>query len=175
MNEILFENKFRRDKTTFKEIFFSYFFCSPIVIVYSIISALYTVSFILAIISGPQAVKDSILVMLFILFGYAILFIKYFQSVKIASERDNEVSGAEGIDCLITVTNDEIISNIKENNVALSFDKLEKAYQTKNYIVVETKAKLSYILKKDSFNVGDADSFIVFLREKGIRIKGKKN
>jgi hypothetical protein len=31
-----------------------------------------------------------------------------------------------------------------------------------------------YIFKKDSFSVGDGDSFHAFLREKGIKVKGKK-
>ena len=44
-----------------------------------------------------------------------------------------------------------------------------------SYVVVITKARLMFIFRKDSFTEGDADGFIAFLKEKGIKVTGKIN
>ena len=43
--------------------------------------------------------------------------------------------------------------------------------QTKNLILLKSRANLIYILRKDTFTKGTKDDFIAFLRSKGIKVK----
>lgn len=43
--------------------------------------------------------------------------------------------------------------------------------KTKNLILLQSKASLIYIFRKDTFTKGTTDDFVIFLRSKGIKIK----
>jgi hypothetical protein len=55
----------------------------------------------------------------------------------------------------------------------MTFDKIKGAVQTKNLILLRTKANMIWIFRKDSFSVGSKEEFISFLKNKGIKVKGK--
>ena len=55
----------------------------------------------------------------------------------------------------------------------VEFNKIKNAIQTKNYILLRSKANLIYIFCKDTFTVGTKEEFVSFLRAKGIKVKGK--
>ena len=53
----------------------------------------------------------------------------------------------------------------------LEYCNVNKAIQTKNLIILETKAKLFYVFAKDGFTKGSKEDFVAFLQSKGIKIK----
>ena len=174
MENILFENKFKRGREAMKEIYYRYFMCGPVTIAIYIVLALYLVSFIIAAFVSVEAVKQAAVPLAMLIFAALLMQFRYRQSVKLAVERDNEISGGEGLDVNITVTEDGFTNISEEGQSTIGFDRVKSAFVTKNYIAVLTKAKLIYILKKDSFTVGDFDGFVAFLQAKGIKVKGKK-
>lgn len=102
-------------------------------------------------------------------FVFIILFCS--QIIKIMVERDKEL-GIDNTEVVSEVTEDSI-KQICANNmqVEIRYSTIKRGHQTENYIVLQTKAKLLYVFKKDGFTVGDAEGFLAFLRSKGIRIK----
>lgn len=174
MKTTIFENKFKRGREAMKEIYFRYFMCGPVTIVIYVVLALYLVSFVIAAFVGPEAMVEAGVPLAMLIFAVLLMYFRYRQSVNLAVERDNELSGGEGLDINIAVTEESITNITEDGQSTVGFDRVKSAFVTKNYIAVTTKAKLIYILKKDSFTVGDYDGFIAFLTEKGIKVKGKK-
>jgi hypothetical protein len=103
------------------------------------------------------------------------MFISYRSQVKALVQRDREMSGGDPLCCEITVSDEEMTLTALESRSPVSINNLKSAFVTENYIVVITKARLMFIFRKDSFTEGDADSFIAFLKEKGIKVTGKNN
>ncbi len=85
--------------------------------------------------------------------------------------RDSEVHGKE-ISVETIVTNEYIQNTASTGAVnKLEYDKIRNSVQTKNLILLQSKANLIYIFRKDSFTKGDIESFIRFLNGKGVKIK----
>ena len=102
------------------------------------------------------------------------MIISYRSQVKMMVKRDREMANGRELVCNVTVTDGEITFSALDGKNSVSLENLKYAFQTKSYIVVVTNAKLMYLLKNDGFTVGNAEEFIVFLKEKGVKIKGKK-
>ena len=173
--EALFKNKFVRDENTAKEIYGYWYFKKPLMIVVYAVLGVYALSCILGFIIDFNSAKEAMPVFAMIVFFTAFIFISYRSQVKAMVQRDKEMSGGDALCCEISVSDDEIILTALESRSPVSMGNLKSAFMTKNYIVVITKARLMFILKKDSFTKGDAESFIAFLKEKGIKVKGKTN
>ena len=170
-----FINKFVRDENTAKEIYGYWYFKRPLMIVVYVILGLYTLSCILGFIVDFQSAKAAMPVFVMILFFVALMFISYRSQVKALVQRDREMSGGDPLCCDITVSDEEITLSALESRSPVSINNFKSAFATENYIVVITKARLMFILRKDSFTEGDADGFIAFLKEKGIKVTGKIN
>ena len=97
----------------------------------------------------------------------------YHFQVKTVIARDLETHGkAVGVE--ITVTDEFIESKASTGAVCkLDYGNIRVAVQTKNLIILRTRANLLYNFKKDSFTVGRAEEFLLFLKSKGIKVKGK--
>ena len=65
------------------------------------------------------------------------------------------------------------LDGIDTPSIELSFDKIKRVDQTKDYIFILTQAGLAYILKKDGFVSGSKEELIFSLRKYGIKVKGK--
>lgn len=175
--EILFENKFVRDESTAKEIYGYWYFRKPLMIAVYVALGFYALSCILGFILDFDSARESMPVFAMILFFVAFVLISYRSQVKAMIQRDKEMSGGEPLCCTVSVSSEEITLSTLESRSPVSMSNVKSAFLTKNYIVVITKARLMFILKKDSFTMGDTASFIAFLKEKGIRLmlaKGQK-
>jgi hypothetical protein len=85
-------------------------------------------------------------------------------------KRDRELF--DGEISISTVVTDQYLESIApDGTVKLSFDKIKKARQTKNLILLHTKTNLTFIFRKDGFTQGSVDEFKAFIRSKGIKIK----
>ena len=86
-------------------------------------------------------------------------------------KRDSEVHGKE-ISVETIVTNEYIQNTASTGAVnKLEYDKIRNSVQTKNLILLRSKANLIYIFRKDTFTKGNKEDFISFLNGKGVKIK----
>lgn len=168
--EGLFCNKFVRDKDTAKEVYVYWYFKRPLLIVVYAVLGVYALSCILGLIIDFNSAKEAMPVFAMIVFFTAFIFISYRSQVKAMVQRDKEMSGGDALCCEISVSENEITLSALESRSSVEMSNIKSAFETENYIVVLTKARLMFIFKKDSFTKGDAESFIAFLKEKGIKV-----
>lgn len=171
MDVALFENKFVREKETIKEIYKHWFFGRPVMICVYVLLCVYALSISLGLIFDPANAGEFLVPFVLLIFTGILMLISYHSQVKTMNLRDEELSGGRELLCEISVTEGEIVHSVLENRQSVSMASIKYAFITKNYVVVVSKAQMMYILKKDSFTVGDAEGFISFLRGKGVKIK----
>ena len=172
--ETRFENKYIRDKQTAKDVYGYWYFKRPIMIACYVVLGIWAAIYSLGAILTPGFASDNFIVAFVVIASMSIVLFAYYNQVNGMVKRDMELARGREILCKSTVTDSEIIFSNFGNEVAISIDNVKYAFVTNQYIALVTKAKLMCMFKKDGFTVGDADSFIAFLREKGIKVKGKK-
>jgi hypothetical protein len=74
MDGILFENKFRRDKTCIKEVFFTWSFKGKTMIILCILFAMFSVATILAIALGAEDMRDALYPLIALAFYIVFIF-----------------------------------------------------------------------------------------------------
>lgn len=166
--EVLFENSYTRDKEWAKDAHSYIYFRQPIMIVLDIIFALYVIIGI-----DNSIITKSIdwSYVLFPLIWYAFIVLVYIRSVNIAVKRDLEMHG-KAIEVTVIVANDIIKqSQSTGSEYQLNYCDIKKAVQTKKYIYLQTKANLLYSFNKDGFSIGNEKDFLMFLKNKGIKVK----
>lgn len=168
--ESRFENRFVRDEQTAKEVYQYWYFKKPVMIFAYVVLGLYSLACTIGLILDFQSAKESLPILAMIVFMVTFMIVSYFSQVRAMLMRDREMSGGENLCCDISVSDEEIVLSALDNRTPISWSNVKGAFVTKNYIVVLTKARLMFILKKDSFTKGDEAGFLSFLREKGVRI-----
>ena len=90
---------------------------------------------------------------------------------KITLKKNQEIYGNNG-EVISEVTQDSI-QQIHSNGsqYQIYYDTIKRSYLTQNYILLHSKANILYTFKKEGFSIGDVESFLTFLRNKGIKIK----
>lgn len=175
MNDVRFANKYIRDKGTAKEIYRYWFFKQPIIILVYVMFGLWTISYILGSIIDPWFAFDNSYTLVIIIFCCFLMVLSYMSQVRMMVKRDEEMAGGRELLCETVVTDTKITTMSLGNENTLGFDGIRYAFITKEYIVLVTKARRVFIFKKDSFTIGDTESFVAFLKLKGIKVRGKKN
>ena len=168
--EILFKNSYTRNKELAKEIYRFYYFQRKLLVVIYILFAL---SFLANIVSVALGEYYNIWVFVFVPLFVALQFYCYFRQVNTMVKRDNELHGKE-IE-VETIVTDTFIQNTASTGAVnqIEYDKIRNAVQTKNMILLRSKANLIYIFRKDTFEIGTKEEFISFLKAKEITVKGK--
>lgn len=169
-----FENSFVRDEDTAKEIYQYWFFKKPTMVAIYAILAFYSLACIVGLCFDFENAEDFMPPCVLAVFLPVMMIISYRSQVKMMVKRDREMANGRELVCNVTVTDGEITFSALDGKNSVSLENLKYAFQTKSYIVVVTNAKLMYLLKNDGFTIGNAEEFIVFLKEKGVKIKGKK-
>ena len=166
----LFENTYQRTKNIAKEMYRYFYFQRPICIFVYILASANLISTILSYILYQTYDFFSIGVILFF-FGFPALL--YTTQVRTVVARDKEAFGCEPM-ATITFTEETIYTTCATiKSVEYTYDKIAFARQTKNLILLKTKANLILILRKDAFTLGTKEDFIAFLKAKGLIVKGK--
>lgn len=167
--DILFKNKYARNKEIVKELYRYQYFQRGFFMFFNTLICLSVLANIVIILLGVLSAISNLILGLLLLF-YPVFC--YFTQVKMLLKRDKEIFGKEPeIEVIIT---DEYMKDANNEKTApIEFDKIKVVKQTKNLILIRTKARLIYILPKDTFTVGSKDEFIDFLRKKGVVVKGK--
>ncbi len=168
--ESRFENRFVRDEQTAKEVYQYWYFKKPVMIFAYVVLGLYSLACTIGLILDFQAAKESLPILAMIVFMVTFMIVSYFSQVSTMVKRDREMAQGGEVVCEVSVSDGEFAVTSLGNRTAIKIYNAKKAYITTNYIVVLTAARLMVILKKDGFTLGDAESFISFLREKGIHI-----
>ena len=166
----LFENSYQRTKNIAKEMYRYFYYQRPIYIIGYIVATISLVSSILSYISFQDFDALVIGTSLFI-FGFPTLL--YVSQVRAMVARDKEAFGCEP-QATITFTEESIfVTCATVTTMEYTYDKIAFAVQTKNLILLKTKANLIIIVRKDSFTLGTKEDFIAFLLGKGLTVKGK--
>ena len=165
--ETLFENVCVRNREVTKEIYNYYFFRRNWTVVAYIILGLVLAANLGVLCLEGEPYSRGLLIFIPLVFIFQIS--RYFNAVKTTVMRYEETDQT-----LITTTvTDEFIQMASQNGASgkLEYGNVNKAIQTKNLIILETKAKLFYVFAKDGFTKGTSEEFIAFLRCKGIKVK----
>ncbi len=168
--EIMFKNSYTRNKALAKEVYRFYYFQRKWLIVCYILCA---VSFLFNTVFALLSQSYNIGVLIFVPLFVAIQFYCYFSQVNTMIKRDNEVHGKEiEVETIVTPS---FIQNTASTGAVnrIEYDKINNAVQTKNLILLRSKANLIYIFNKATFDIGTKEEFILFLKTKGIKVKGK--
>ena len=166
--EVLFKNSFAKTEDWIKECNKYSLFRRPIFIVFHILS-------ILALCFGIYKVLFLHIIDILLLFipiwWFFVILMLYFRMNKITLKRNQEIYGNNG-EVISEVTQDSI-KQIHSNGsqYQIYYDTIKRGYLTQNYILLHSKANILYTFKKEGFSIGDVESFLIFLRNKGIKIK----
>lgn len=175
MDEIRFVNEYIRDKSVAKETYGWWFFKRPIMIVLYSLIGFYSVLVLATIIFLPET--EHIFTSVIVLVAYALylgmMLFSYRSQVKMMDRRDRELSHGAPLVCKVEATDTSLVFYALESRQSVMLCDIKYAFITEGYISVITNARLMYTLKKDAFTLGDAESFVAYLREKGIKVKGK--
>lgn len=171
----LFENETCRNEAAIKEVYKYWFFKRPLMVGIYLILGVYLLSGILGFVFDPESAREFIFPFVCIVFVTVLMIVGYFNQVKLLVSRDKERANGGDFICTVRISDSEIEQTAFDSKVNLPIEKVKYVLSTKNYFALVTEARHMFILKKDSFAVGDSIGFIAFLKEKGIKIKGKKN
>lgn len=169
--DIKFKNKYTRNRELAKEIYGYYYFKRKL---YVFADVLLAISFTVNLIGAVVGDSYSLYVFIAAPLMAALQVFLYFYQVNMMIKRDHELAGKD-VD-IETVVTDELIQGASSTGTVnkITFDKVKGVVQTKNLIMLGTKANMIYIFHKDGFEIGNAEEFIAFLRNKGFSVKGKK-
>ena len=168
--EILFKNSYTRNKELAKEIYRFYYFRRKLaVLFYALFAFAFLLNIVLLALGKSYNVGAFVVGPLYFVFQLCCYFIQVNTMVK----RDYEIHGKE-IEVETIVTDTYIQNTASTGGVnQIEFAKIRYAIQTKNMILLRSKANLIYIFRKDTFEIGTKEEFVSFLKEKGITVKGK--
>lgn len=166
--EVLFKNRYVSNKEVVKEIYRYYNFQRKRIIAFDILFALSFLVNIILLICGQAFNWSSIIIApLFFFFQFYV----FFRQVNIIAKRDKEICEKE-IEVEMTATEEFIQTASSTGSVyKLEYSNIRSVVQTKNLILLFSKANLVYIFKKNGFTEGTKEEFIEFLRSKGIKVK----
>ena len=171
--ETHFENKYTKDKESIREYLNYFYFRKPILMVLNIFFALIFV-FTVASFFYPPIFPYSGLKALYIvlpLFIWTVTILRYFKALKLSVMRDREINNGNQIDMHYIVSDEkvEVCCESIETKNSVYLSQVKKVVKTKNFIILITEAKLSFVLRKDSFTKGTSEGLLYFLRKKGIK------
>ena len=169
--ETKIESTYVRDEKFAKEYFSYHSYRRPSGIIITVIC-------ILGIVSGVMnvfAYKEYLAIVAIVLGIYLLVLraIRVKKSIKISLERDKESNHGNFVSVQNLVTENSIIvkSSINESGTEFEMSCIEKAYRSKNYIYLITKAKLAIVFDINNFSKGTPEELVEFIRQKGIKIK----
>ncbi len=102
---------------------------------------------------------------------FMLIWFLYRKSVKVMLKRDSELYGDEPLFTL-QITDEKIILLTKNGSSSeIEYHNVGKVVKTKNLILILTKAKSVFILRKGGFIKGNEAQLLSFLKSKGVTVK----
>lgn len=170
MDEILFESTQTMDKKLFKEVGKFVIFKRKPIVYCNILALICFPIFILAQIAGYYQSSTAVLGYTLLVLYAIIVFVSYYSFTVLQHRRKNELS--QGKDEVVTVQitkSHAVFSSSIGTKAEIDFSSFKKINETKNYIILISKAKQMYILDKNAFTKGTPDELVAFLKSKGIK------
>jgi len=167
---MLFKNTLTRDENALREAYVYVSFRQPFMVVMICIFLFITAFETGLFLSGAS--DPTVPVLAAFCAGYT--YYKYRKTVRQTIERDRAESNGGNVVFTTTVTKKNIVSTSSTGEkFRLEFSDIKNCGITKNLIVVLSKNNTSYMLSKEGFEIGNAKSFIQFLKDRGVKIYGK--
>ena len=100
---------------------------------------------------------------------YGMMLYCYYASVNVFMKRSREIKSDGLIRAELAVYPEHFeYSNGAAEPTVVGYDEVKKVFGSKNFIAVQTKAKIEYIFQRSGFTVGTDDAFLQFLSGKGL-------
>lgn len=159
--DTLFENRYTRTKEIMREYCGYMFFRRPSMRICDLLLVFFVVSSIL--------LGSSPVIAVVLLLTAAAQVLAYVYTPAAMQKRDAEAASG-GTITVESAATDDLLRFQVSNGAAqeLPYAKMKKVVQTKRLILINSEAKLWYILPKDTFTKGTAEDFLAFLKTKGI-------
>ncbi len=163
-----FENTFTSTKKYKKEMYSQIYFKKPLMIVMLIFMwVIFFATLFMVITTGAD---HSPLVLVVVPLYTIFLVFFYFYQVYVSEKRETEMYGGP-LEIVSRVT-DECIESSTSTGVVnrLEYGNVARVLETKNLILLCTKARLLYAFDKNTFTGGTKEEFMEFLKSKGIKV-----
>ena len=169
--ETKFEVSYVRDKKFAKEFFSYHLYKRPLGIIFTGICILAIASGMINVFAYKEYWAVSNILVGIFLFVFRAIYVK--KRVKITLDRDKESNHGNALLVQNIVTENSIIvkSSINESGTEIEMSCIKKAYRSKNYIYLITKAKLAIVFDVNNFSKGTPEELIEFMSQKGIKVK----
>ena len=98
--------------------------------------------------------------------------INYRRDVKRTIARDRETYGEQPVRVYMQVTEDRLIGKSSTGTEGETlFKNIRYAAETKNLVILLTRARQYHVMQKDAFTKGDWKEFLCFLEERGVKVR----
>jgi len=170
--EKIFENKHTRDEEFYAEYYRYFSFKRPKTI---FICGFLFVVFLIGLLALFRIIEvGSMLTLVYIvlpLVGWATILFRYFNLKKMSYARDLELGNGAPIEVRSVLTEEGIgvYKGDAETPHHVDLSNIGKVAETKNYYLLLSVARQSFVFRKDGFLKGTTEEFLEFLEEKGIR------
>lgn len=171
MNDLLFENKYKRNKSVAKEVWGYWFFKKPLMKLLFLLLGLNALICIVAIFMNVGNKTEMLYTLIIDALLPLIIFASYYSQVKSMTNREGEIGNGEDILCTVAINEKDIELSMLDSLQTVPLDRIKYGFLTENYIGLVTQARLLFILKKDSFTKGSLDGLLSFLSDRKIKIK----
>lgn len=172
MDNILFVNEYTRTKDTMKEVYQYWYFKRPLSVIFYVFVALNVIIRLFTLLTEGYVDPLTTFLVVFIGLLYPSL---YFIQLHSASKKDSQLMHNSDMKATIYVSADRFYPSLDNENVYIDISSVNYAFETGSYIVLVMKStRLMLMFHKEGFTTGSLDGFISHLREKKIRIKGRK-
>lgn len=170
--EILFKSSFIRDNALAKDVYQYMFFKRPLNLLLDIV--LLVVFCVNLFVSVWTQVWDNALYLVLIPFFYGYQIYAYNRAVNIMIKQEKEINQGEHISVVIAADAEGIHQTTSTGTeTALPYGDMKKAMTTKKSIMIQSYDNLLYTIGRKGFTKGNAEDFIAFLKEKGVKVSGK--
>ena len=169
--ETKIESAYIRNEKFAKEYFSYHAYKQPSGIIITVICIFAIVSGVINVFAYNEYLAIFAIVLGIYLFVLRIIRVK--KSIKISLERDKESNHGNFVSVQNLVTENSVVvkSSLNESGTEYEMSCIEKAYRSKNYIYLITKAKLAIVFDVNNFSKGTPEELIDFIRQKGIKLK----
>ena len=166
--EILFENKYIRDKAWAKDI--NKYLCYHRPVIYAIYAA-FGVYFLFGVFNLLVNRKIEWAVFFLPIIWVIVSGVICRSNTKTVLKRDAERSD-EPIEVTAVVTEETIqLTQSTGAELEIPLYEVKNAARTKTFVYIFTKTGVTCSFKKDGFTTGDWAGFVTFLKEKGIKVR----
>ena len=167
--ETKIESTYVRDEKFAKEFFSYHSYKRPSGIIITVICILAIVSGVINVFAYQE--YWAIIAIVLGVYLFVLRFVRVKKNIKISLERDKESNHGSFVSVENLVTDNSIIVKTNESGTEFELSCIEKAYRSKNYIYLITKAKLAIVFDINHFSKGTPEELVQFICQKGIKIK----